>query len=1233
MNCILQWNMQSYRSNFRNLKLLIERLSPVCICLQETLIRDNIVFPPNKYNLIQSEVKRDDGHERGVAILVHKKIAYDEIPINSDLQVKAIKLYLNKHYTICSIYLPHIPVTLNEISNVINQLPRPFLLLGDVNAKSPLWGDCNDHTDRRGELFERLLLNHDICILNDGTATHYHIQTNSTSAIDLSICSSDISLDFLFSTLEDLNGSDHFPIVLSPSMNPNPVNFTKRLNFKKANWKLFHDITSTNMIINDHDNINDIVTMMEDMIMNAAYVAIPMKGNNDKIPVPWFNDDCKIAKRERLRAQRALRRNYNLMNKINFQRCRARCRYIFKQAQSQSWRTHLSKINQHTSLSKIWKIVSKISGKFQASPSPVLRLPCGNLISDSKTVANEMARSFSEVTYDRNYLPEFLQHKRSTESRNLIFNTARNFEYNEPFSMHELMSCLSLTGDTSPGIDRITYRMIKNMHPSMMEMVLKIFNLIFTKQEFPDRWKTAVVIPILKPGKDPRNTNSYRPISLTSCLGKLLEKIVNTRLMWFLETNNLINKAQSGFRRNRSTTDNLVALENHIQDAISNKYHTIAVLFDLKKAYDMAWRRGIMENLFSYGLRGNLPIYLQNFLSNRQIKVRVNEIMSDPFLLMEGVPQGSVLSCTLFLVAVNHIVDNLPRNVNSSVYVDDLVIYASGRTPQLIERRLQTAINSITNWTKHTGFRFSTEKTVSLHMCRRRNCPKMAHNLTLHGQPITAVTSYKYLGLIFDSSVTWKPHITSLRKSCIKTLNLLKYLTSKKWGADRVSLLRLFIMLIKPKLEYGIEAFSSASPTLMSSLEPIQNTAIRISTGAYRSSPLLSLYAESGMKPPTCYWDTKMLNFFTRLFVNVNHPLHDSAVDMQEFMPDDEIPNNASKGFMNRIMTIQRKYNLNFNSLMLEVPVPYPVWKLSLIDVCEELFCLKKSLLDAREMKAKFLEHLVMHNNSEHIFTDGSKSLDGVGYAYYSDNTQFTKRIQSQSSIFTAELLAIYDGLAYAERSEHYNITIFCDSRSALVALKKYLNPNPLIQKIQCRLYSSNKRINFCWVPSHVGVIANEAADVLARECIIRQNIETVDIPRSDHKSVIKHYTTHKWREKWTNTENNKYRNISATITPLPHSCCENRRWSIALTRLRIGHTNITHKHLMERNYEPYCEDCLVPLTVEHILAECPSFAEIRRRHFRDNEMSIERMLRGNLCAEYGSVYRFLTEIDIYNLL
>ena len=122
--------------------------------------------------------------------------------------------------------------------------------------------------------------------------------------------------------------------------------------------------------------------------------------------------------------------------------------------------------------------------------------------------------------------------------------------------------------------------MLQNAPLEAIKILLNIFNSIWTSQTFPNEWKIAEVIPIRKPNKNPLQLNNYRPISLTSVLCKLLERVINARLQWILETRHLLSDCQCGFRAGRSTTDQMLFLQNSIQEAFTKKFHVLAIFFD-----------------------------------------------------------------------------------------------------------------------------------------------------------------------------------------------------------------------------------------------------------------------------------------------------------------------------------------------------------------------------------------------------------------------------------------------------------------------------------------------------------------------------------------------------------------------------------------------------------------------------------------------------------------------------
>ena len=236
------------------------------------------------------------------------------------------------------------------------------------------------------------------------------------------------------------------------------------------------------------------------------------------------------------------------------------------------------------------------------------------------------------------------------------------------------MDAIKQSHDSATGPDEIHYQMLKHLPESSLQALLGIFNHIWTTGDFPEDWRLATVIPIPKPGKDHAEPTNYRPKALTSCLCKTLERMINKRLIWYLESNNLLSRYQSGFRAGRSTNDNLVRLETFIRDAFVKKEHVVAVFFDLEKAYDTTWRYGIMKDIHKLGLRGRLPTFIESFLADRTMQVRVGSTLSDLYDQEQGVPQGGVLSTTLFNIKINDIVKCLDNLTDCSLYVDDFCI-------------------------------------------------------------------------------------------------------------------------------------------------------------------------------------------------------------------------------------------------------------------------------------------------------------------------------------------------------------------------------------------------------------------------------------------------------------------------------------------------------------------------------------------------------------------------------
>ena len=241
----------------------------------------------------------------------------------------------------------------------------------------------------------------------------------------------------------------------------------------------------------------------------------------------------------------------------------------------------------------------------------------------------------------------FQLHKRSQENAPISFDNNDTSWYNLNFNMIELQRALKNVKSKSAGKDTISFTFYKNFSEAQQESLLSFYNYVF-QNGFPNQWREAIIVPILKPGKNSSSTTSYRPIALTNCLCKIMEKMINWRLQAFLEEISFLDKSQSGFRSGRCTTDSLVKLETQIKDSLIDKEYCVAVFLDISKAFDTVWHHGLLAKLAATGIKGRLASFLQQFLSQRKIQVKIGQSISNSFPMAAGVPQGSVISPTLF---------------------------------------------------------------------------------------------------------------------------------------------------------------------------------------------------------------------------------------------------------------------------------------------------------------------------------------------------------------------------------------------------------------------------------------------------------------------------------------------------------------------------------------------------------------------------------------------------------
>jgi len=392
--------------------------------------------------------------------------------------------------------------------------------------------------------------------------------------------------------------------------------------------------------------------------------------------------------------------------------------------------------------------------------------------------------------------------------------------------------------------------------------------------------------------------------------------------------------------------------------------------------------------------------------------------------------------------------------------------------------------------------------------------------------------------------------------------------------------------------------YSSASASLLSLLDPVHHLGLRLALGAFRSSPVESLYAESGLPSLSRRRALLSLRCYARL-----HQFSTSKITIpQPLLTKFSSHPRSSHPFPFRMHALLSHSPFSNLTILPFQTHSFPPWLIPSPIICSSItLSSPKSDTPPSISRSHFLEHISTHATCTPVYTDGSKSPHGSGCAVLFPLHHFQFQLPYVSSVLTTELYAILFALQHLFSYPSSSFVIFTDSRNSLSLLQSFSSIHPLVREIQdwlFRLSIRKKSICFCWVPSHVGIVGNERADSLARSAATSGYPHYKSIPASDYFPPFRSFLLDRWQSFWSNLSGNKLRTVKPYITPWSEPYHKNRRWETALTRLRIGHTNLTHSHLMTRSPSTLCPNCHIPFSVSHILLFCPCYAADRAATF-----------------------------------
>ena len=379
----------------------------------------------------------------------------------------------------------------------------------------------------------------------------------------------------------------------------------------------------------------------------------------------------------------------------------------------------------------------------------------------------------------------------------------------------------NLTSKRSCGHDGFDNFITKKIMSCIIEPFTYICNLSLRTGVFPNKMKLAKIIPIFKKG-DPLLISNYRPISLLSTFSKILEKIVFSRTIDFLNTNEILTGCQFGFRKHHNTSHAILSLINKVASSFDKGSHTIGMFLDFSKAFDTIDHKILLYKLSHYGIRGIVLDWFRNYIHERQQYVCIENHTSQLRNINCGVPQGSILGPLLFILYINDF--NRSSDLFSFImYADDTNLFLSHTNIETLCQIVNYELNLVATWVKANKLSLNLDKTNF--MLFSNTFKELPYPILIDNIQIQQVATTKFLGTFIDDKLSWKHHIDNICKIISRNVGVINKL---KWIFPPNILKSLYSTLVLPHLNYGVLAWGNSATYMLNKLLLLQKKAMRI---------------------------------------------------------------------------------------------------------------------------------------------------------------------------------------------------------------------------------------------------------------------------------------------------------------------------------------------------------------------------------------------------------------------
>lgn len=850
-NVVIQ-NIRSLNKNFDSFRILLNRLN-----LNEDLIILTECWLPNVINLPELEYyqsyRTTKSLNKSDGVVAYVKVGFDVKvfePPNIEEVTCLVVTYKNEFAFVCIYRSPsfhNIDKFINSIDSIINNIKqfRQIILIGDINIDIKI-----DSDDGRTSDYLNLLASH-------GLFPTHLLPTRDTKCLDHCF----VKLKAPSKTIVcNSTVTDHSSIILSLSTGPKREKLSPKLRKSVSYDAVIEELSKIdwNMLLKDKNSNDSTNIFLEKLITsiknNTTMIPIPRR---KRILKPWVTCGLLRCIKNRDRLHKKLKKDpENVILKITYLRYRNTCNKTLKNLKNSYFKSQMQKHKQN--IKKQWQCIKDLCYMNNSKPGSNELLKVKSSPEESITYVNHY---FSNIGFHLANTIEKRKNKKSqTEHSDILNNeiSCLNSFVLLPTDENEIKRIIgSMKNSTSTGWDGIPSSIYKLGGNILSTPITVICNRCFEEGSFPSALKKSVLIPIHKAG-DTDNVSNYRPISLLPTLSKILEKLINNRIRQYLTKENIISKKQFGFQNNISTSDAVHNLTSNIVKHLDANKKCLAIFLDLAKAFDTVSVPLLLNKLYRIGVRGVQHKLFTDYLTDRTQSVRIGEHVSSEEYIKFGVPQGSILGPTLFLIYINELCNLKLPNACIVTYADDTVILFNGDSWSETILYTNAGFKIVTDWLDWNLLTLNLSKTKYITFSIRSDGqppPSSIQIISHHCQgfqecsclEILPTTQIKYLGVSLDNHLNWKPHMKSLSGRVRKLIYVFKTL---RHVCDTEQIRSVYYALAQSIITYCIGSWGGCPKSTLITLERAQRALLKVmhfkpyrfpTTDLYKEIPILTV--------------------------------------------------------------------------------------------------------------------------------------------------------------------------------------------------------------------------------------------------------------------------------------------------------------------------------------------------------------------------------------------------------